>query len=297
MSGLSHYILLIIVMVLPATSISAQERPRIMPAPPPNIPATHADLVYRDTGKLKLLADAYLPDSEEPTAAIAWFPGGAFRIRNKLMIRGSILDQVERGIAVICFEYSLADESKWPAQAHDGKAAIRWLRARTGEFNIDPERIFIGGGSAGAIIANIVANSAGDESLEEAAADNADMSDHVSGIIAFYGAADLTTHGGWPADDSVAASLTGCASEDCRSIVESASPLHHVSANSPPALLFHGMGDVVIDYRQSILLQEKLNEVGVDAQLVLRTDLIHGDSRFDEPAMTDLITRFVSDRR
>ncbi len=77
-------------------------------------------------------------------------------------------------------------------------------------------------------------------------------------------------------------------------MVESASPVHYVSAESPPALLFHGMGDVVIDYRQSILLQERLNEAGIDAQLVLRSDLVHGDRRFDEPAMSDLITRFVS---
>ena len=55
------------------------------------------------------------------------------------------------------------------------------------------------------------------------------------------------------------------------------------------------MGDVVIDYTQSILLQQRLNEAGVDAQLVLRTDLVHGDRRFDEPAASDLITRFLSD--
>ena len=65
--------------------------------------------------------------------------------------------------------------------------------------------------------------------------------------------------------------------------------------DSPPALLFHGMGDVVIDYSQSILLQQRLHEAGVDAQLVLRTDLVPGDTRFDEPAVSDLITRFVSD--
>jgi acetyl esterase/lipase len=68
-----------------------------------------------------------------------------------------------------------------------------------------------------------------------------------------------------------------------------------VSADSPPALLFHSLGDVVIDYRQSILLTEKLHEAGSDVQLVLRGDLVHGDHRFDEPAMTELITRFVSD--
>lgn len=276
-------------------TVDAQERPRIMPAPQPGVPPTYADQVYRDTGRMQLRADAYLPESQQPTAAIAWFAGGGFYLRNKLMIRGSIFDQVERGTAVIAFEYTLANEAKWPAQAHDGKAAIRWLRRNAQRFNIDPDRIFIGGGSAGALIANVVANSAGDKALTESDAENAEFPDSVSAAITFYGVADMSTHSNWPAEDSSASFLTGCASMDCKSIVESASPVNYVSADSPPALLFHSMGDVFVDYRQSILLLERLTEAGVDAQLVLRGDLVHGDSRFDEPAMADLIARFLSD--
>ncbi len=273
--------------------VNAQDRPRIMKSPHPDVAPTYADVVYRDNASRQLLADVYLPASDQPTAAIAWFPGGGFRQRNKLWVRSSMFDQLHRGVAFISFEYTLGNEAKWPAQAYDGKAAIRWLRGNARKFNIDSDQIFIGGSSAGALIANVVANSAGDKSITESGADNANQSDKVSGVISFYGAADLTTHSGWPEESSSGNFLTGCASEDCRAMVESASPVSYVSENSPPALLFHGMGDVVINYRQSILLQERLNEAGIDAQLVLRTDLVHGDSRFDEPAMSDLITRFV----
>jgi acetyl esterase/lipase len=265
-----------------------------MKSPHPDVAPTYADVVYRNTGSIKLRADVYLPESDQPTTAIAWFAGGGFRLRDKLLVRGSIFDQFHRGVAIISFEYTLADEAKWPAQAYDGKAAIRWLRSNANKFNIDPDRIFIGGASAGAILSNVVANSAGDKSLDEAGRENANLSDSVSGVISFYTAADMTAHSNWPAEDSSGNFLTGCALEACRSKVESASPVKYVSADSPPALLFHGMGDVVIDYRQSILLQERLNEAGIDAQLVLRTDLVHGDRRFDEPAMSDLITRFLS---
>lgn len=289
--------LTLLVLVLVNPQAAAQERPRIMPAPHPDIPPTYANQVYRDTAHTELRADVYLPESNEPTAAIAWFAGGGFYLRDKLQVRGAILDQVERGIAVIAFEYTLADEAKWPAQAHDGKAAVRWLRANAKKFNIDPDRIFIGGGSAGSLIANVVAMSAGDKSLGESGAKNAGQPDTVSGVISFYGVADLTIHSNWPAEDSSGSFLTGCASMECRSTVESASPVHYVSAESPPALLFHSMGDAVVDYRQSILLSEKLYEAGIDVQLVLRGDLVHGDSRFDEPAMTELVTRFVSETR
>jgi acetyl esterase/lipase len=289
--------MLIMACLLLASGIAshAQERPRIMPSPRPALAPTDAGVVYRDSGGIQLRANVYLPQREQATAAIAWFAGGGFRLRDYRMIRGSIFDQLERGVAVISFEYTLADEAKWPVQAHDGKAAIRWLRSNANKYNIDADRIFIAGASAGAILANVVANSAGDKSLEESAAENAHLSDGVSGVISFYTAADMTTHSGWPSEDSSGNFLTGCASIDCKSMVESASPAYHVSAHSPPALLFHGMGDVVIDYSQSILLQQRLHDAGVDAQLVLRTDLVHGDTRFDEPAVSDLITRFVSD--
>ena len=292
----AHYRLLSMAWLLLASGMAAQaqDRPRIMPSPNPDVDPSHGDVVYRETGSIQLRADLYLPESDRPTAAIAWFAGGGFRLRNKLMIRGSIFDQFERGVAVISFEYTLADEAKWPAQAQDGKAAIRWLRSNARKYNIDPYRIFVAGASAGAILANVVANSTGDVSLEEIGAENAQVSAGVSGVVSFYTAADMTTHSGWPSENSSGHFLTGCAAIDCKSQVESASPAHYVSADSPPALLFHGMGDVVIDYSQSILLQQRLNEAGVDAQLVLRTDLVHGDLRFDEPAVSDLITRFLS---
>lgn len=294
---LYRYRLPIVLLLLGSLPSGAQERPRIMPSPQPDIAPTHADQVYREAGSRRLHADVYLPDSVEPTAAIAWFPGGAFRQRNKRWIRGSIFDQLGRGVAVISFEYTLGDEAKWPAQAHDGKAAVRWVRGNARKFNIDPERIFIAGSSAGALIANVVAMSPGHELLTDHGADDGHIPDTVSGVIAFYGAGDMTTHGNWPGGDSAGSFLTGCASLTCRPLVEGASPVNYVSPESPPALLFHGMGDVVIDYRQSVLLQEKLNEAGVDAQLILRTDLVHGDARFDEAPMTDLITSFLSRKR
>jgi len=294
----AQYRMLIVGSLLLASGMAAhaQDRPRIMPSPRPVLAPNDAGVVYRDNGSIQLRANVYLPGSEQPTAAIAWFAGGGFRLRDYRMIRGSIFDQLARGVAVISFEYTLADEAKWPAQAHDGKAAVRWLRSNADKYNIDADRIFIAGASAGAILANVVANSAGDKSLEETGAENANLSDGVSGVISFYTASDMTTHSGWPSEKSSGNFLTGCASIDCKSMVESASPAYHVSADSPPALLFHGMGDVVIAYSQSILLQQRLHDAGVDAQLVLRTDLVHGDTRFDEPAVSDLITRFVTDR-
>ena len=204
--------------------VNAQERPRIIPSPRPTLAPTVGAIVYRDSGGIQLRANGYLPESNQPTAAIDWFAGGGFRLRDYRMIRGSIFDQLARGVAIISFEYTLADEAKWPAQAHDGKAAVRWLRSNANKYNIDADRIFIAGASAGAILANVVANSAGEKSLEESGAKHANLSAGVSGVIFFYTAADMTTHCGWPSEKSSGNFLTGCASIDWKSMVDRARP-------------------------------------------------------------------------
>ena len=87
--ALNRMLILAWLLLASGMAAQAQDRPRIMPSPNPDVAPTHADVVYRDTGIVKLRADLYLPQSEQPTAAIAWFAGGGFRLRNKRMIRGS----------------------------------------------------------------------------------------------------------------------------------------------------------------------------------------------------------------
>jgi acetyl esterase/lipase len=53
-----------------------------------------------------------------------------------------------RGYAVASIGYRLSGEAKFPAQIHDCKAAIRFLRANAKKYNIDPERIGVVGQSA-----------------------------------------------------------------------------------------------------------------------------------------------------
>ena len=52
--------------------------------------------------------------------------------------------------------YRLTGEAKWPAQHHDCKAAIRWLKANAKKYNIDPQRIGVWGASAGGQLANML---------------------------------------------------------------------------------------------------------------------------------------------
>ncbi|RYD59949.1 MAG: alpha/beta hydrolase, partial [Sphingomonadales bacterium] len=54
------------------------------------------------------------------------------------------------GIAVIGIDYSLSPESKFPAALNEVSAALDWIAANAAELGIDPQRLLVGGDSAGA---------------------------------------------------------------------------------------------------------------------------------------------------
>ena len=88
----------------------------------------HFDLEYARVGSRPLLLDLYLPDDGGiPLPVILWIHGGAWREGNKDHPRA--LPLVREGYAVASVEYRLSQEAIFPAQMHDCKAAVRWLRA------------------------------------------------------------------------------------------------------------------------------------------------------------------------
>ena len=78
----------------------------------------------------------------------------------------------QAGIAVASVDYRLSGEATFPAQLHDAKAAVRWLRANAAELAIDPDRIGVWGHSAGGHLAALLGTSSGVPELD--GADRAD---------------------------------------------------------------------------------------------------------------------------
>jgi len=62
----------------------------------------------------------------------------------------------ETGCRLVSVDYRLAPEHKFPAAVNDGCAAATWIAKNAEELGIDPDRIVIGGDSAGATLAAIV---------------------------------------------------------------------------------------------------------------------------------------------
>ncbi|KFA88754.1 alpha/beta hydrolase [Archangium violaceum] len=88
--------------------------------------------------------------AQGPTPALLWIHGGGYIIGQPEQDDALCLDFArELGIVVVSVDYRLAPENPFPAPLEDCYAALRWLFAQAGTLGVLPERIAIGGASAG----------------------------------------------------------------------------------------------------------------------------------------------------
>src|SRR5690606_39052762 len=92
---------------------------------------TIADIEYARVGDRALLLDLYLPDGVENPPLVLWVHGGAWRFGGKA--DPLLLGIVDEGFALASIDFRNSPEAPFPAQVHDIKAAVRFLRARAAE--------------------------------------------------------------------------------------------------------------------------------------------------------------------
>ena len=165
--------------------------------------------------------------------------------------------------------YRLSGEAIWPAQIHDCKAAIRWLRAHAEEFGFDPDRIAVMGSSAGGHLVAMLGTSGDISGLEGTLGKHTDVSSRVQCVIDEYGPTNFLTMNDFPgrmnhlAADSPESRLLGQQITEVPHLVREASPVTYVSKDDPPFLIIHGTDDPLVPYQQSVVFAESLKQVGV----------------------------------
>jgi acetyl esterase/lipase len=272
-----------------------------LPLPPPAhdlpLPAPHAGnggtrlllgVPYAATrGVRPLELDVVLPpDGDGPFPVVVFLHGGGWQVGSRHSAgpayRGAQPSPFEHialaGIAVASIDYRLSGEAIWPAQLHDAKAAIRWLRARADELGIDPGRIAAWGESAGGHLAELL-GLVTDPALEGDVGITGPSS-AVSAVVAWYAPSDIaavaTDLGVDPADATTReARLLGAPAPDVPELAAQASPMSHVTPDAPPFLLLHGEADRFIPFVQSVRLHTALVEAGAESDIVLYEDADH----------------------
>src|SRR5205823_8686811 len=104
------------------------------------------------------------PKAEGPVPLVIWVHGGGWQNGDKS--RTPALDLLARGYAVASINYRLSQHAPFPAQIHDCKAAVRFLRAHAAEYRLDPDRVGAWGMSAGGHLVALLGTSDGVKELE-----------------------------------------------------------------------------------------------------------------------------------
>jgi acetyl esterase/lipase len=262
------------------------------------------DVTYASVlGFRPLRMDVYSMPEAGPRPAVVFVHGGAWSFGIKRAtdayadFPGLLADLARQGFVVAAVEYRLSGEAPFPAAALDIKAAVRFLRKNAEEFGVDPDRIGVWGGSAGAHLAGMAAMSCDAPDLQPEVAELADVSDCIQAFVGWYGPYDIDTMlartlaistSGAEMSSTDKASIEGgftffgCADGICpEGLGATASPLMRVDPTDPPALLIHGTADTLVPHSQSEAMQAALQAAGVQVDIVLIDGVGHGWSTDD----------------
>jgi acetyl esterase/lipase len=210
------------------------------------------------------------------------------------------------GFAVASVQYRFSSAAIFPAQIHDVKGAVRFLRARSTDYGLDASRFAAWGSSSGGHLTALLATSGGISELEGATGGNLDQSSALQAAVDYFGPTaillmngDVTTPPGSVIDhdapNSPESQLIGFdgAGEgigvlrnnlanpappfpEKAALVMAVNPITHVDADDPPMFIAHGNQDTLVPMNQSVRLSSALDAVQVENVMRVVAGAGHG---------------------
>ncbi len=212
---------------------------------------------YGRAGNRSLLLDLYLPEKPDPNKpSLIFIHGGAWSGGSRDVYKYYTVHFAQRGYASATISYRLSGEAPFPAAVNDSKGAVRWMRAKAGDYGFNAKNIVAIGGSAGGHLSLMLGYTPRNRYLEGKTG-HADESSAVQAVINFYGPVDLTTKMGQESG-SVRKFLDGIIYQDNPQLYRDASPLHYLKEGAPPTLIIHGTLDETVKIAQGDALANKL---------------------------------------
>jgi acetyl esterase len=239
---------------------------------PPDMPEANRYL-YRSVDGVDLDLFVFEPEghiASDQTPAVVFFFGGGWNSGSPAQFYQHGKYLASRGMVAIAADYRVKSRHAATASqcVEDAKAAMRWVRSHAASMGIDGDRIAAGGGSAGGHLAAAVATLPGYDApsadLSVSAIPNALVLFNPVTIVApVAGKEELT--------DDVTRFRDRMGTDP-----ESLLPYHHVAANLPPTILFHGKADTTVPYETAVLFCQKLIENGGRCELESYEGKNHG---------------------
>lgn len=246
------------------------------------------DIVYGNADGVDLKLDIGKPEGKGPFPVILFFHGGGWQQGDKWHMHKWIQKFAALGYTGVSVGYRFAPKYRWPAQVHDAKQAVRYLRTHAGELNIDPNRIGAMGESAGAYLALMLGVTSSGDSLEGPLNDPS-VSTKIQAVVSYFSATDFTLKG-LPLTPQLEADMlkyynkslkevrdefTGASGPD-DPILKKISVVSYVDQSDPPILMFHGDSDPFSSLEHPRRLKAALEKAQVPNKLVIVEGGGHG---------------------
>ena len=237
----------------------------------------------------QLLCDIWRPaDGKASGLAYIYLHGSAWAVGDKdLYTRTFFHHLAAQGHTVMDIAYRLIPEVDIYGMVGDAKRAVAWMKANADRYGVDPEKIVLGGGSAGGHVALLAGYTPEHPELTPDELKNTDLS--VCGLMTYYAPTNLVPGYelynvkkiskenppvpiGTKADPKNAFLyagrldiLLGGSPEEVPDIYRLANPTTHVHSDSPPTLLLQGDVDSLVPIQETRAHYTKLIESGVPA--------------------------------
>ncbi|MEI6845850.1 MAG: alpha/beta hydrolase, partial [Candidatus Firestonebacteria bacterium] len=190
-------------------------------------------------------------------------------------------------------DYRLSNVVRFPAQIEDSKCAVRFLRAKSEELNINAEKIACFGASAGGHLAALLGTSNGVKELEGNGGWSG-FSSSVQAVIDYYGPTDFNKMADAKSFGLELAfeNLFGTPLAGKKELMKIASPVTYVNKNTPPFMIVHGLTDSTVPVAQSELLANLLKKNGVEV-IYMPIKGGHGGPYFFSPEIMAAMKGFL----
>ena len=264
------------------------------------------DVNYADDGQAYHTCDIYLPKQEKASYPVvvhiygsAWFNNNGKGAADLGTIVKSLLNA---GYAVVCPNHRSSGDAKWPAQIHDIKAVIRFVRGEAKKYKFDTSFIATSGFSSGGHLASTAATTSGTRQaivgsvaidLEGSVGKYTHESSTVNAACDWSGPVDLTAMDcgdhmqmGSNSPEDV---LLGSKIDKEPDKYLSLSATNYIDANDPPIIIFHGEKDNVVPCCQGKKFFELLKAAGVKTEATFVPEGGHGMGMYSEANLQKMV--------
>ena len=264
------------------------------------------DINYAGDDNAYHTCDIYLPKEEKDAYPVvihiygsAWFSNSSKGAADLGTIVKALL---EAGYAVVCPNHRSSMDAKWPAQIHDIRAVIRFVRGEAKKYKFDPSFVATSGFSSGGHLASTAATTSGikqtkvgtvDIDLEGNVGNYLSESSSVNAACDWSGPVDLTAMdcgegmkmGENSPEDVLLNSKLAKEPDKYRSL----SATYYVDKNNPPIIIFHGEKDNVVPGCQGKMIFELLKAAGVKTEATFVPEGGHGMGMYAEENLQKMV--------